>query len=249
MPLDKILKPSHSFDLIRLGRNNDGGYLVGRNSLENSKYLISLGIGDDWSFEEDFLKKNRSNVIVQCVDDTLDKKYLIQKIIQQLLFLLYNRKFKHLKSLFKSYLNFIKIEKKLNLIKKKIFYNNELDEIFNKIPEGQGIFLKMDIEGSEYRILESILSNQNKLLGLIAEFHDYDLHKDRVLNFVKRLDLTLIHIHGNNTAKTDLNGDVTVFEVSFDKYPIKINEANRLPNLLDMPNDPNIKEVILKFNS
>jgi hypothetical protein len=135
MPLDKILRPRYSFDLIRIGRNNDGGYLVGRNSLESSRYLISLGISADWSFEEDFLKKNKSNVIVKCVDDTLDKQFLIKKIINQLLFVLYNRNFKFLKNLVKDYFNFLKIEKKLNLIKKKIFYK-ELDEILNKIPGG-----------------------------------------------------------------------------------------------------------------
>ena len=142
MSLDKILRPSYNFDLIRIGKNNDGGYLVGRNSLESSRYLISLGIGDDWSFEEDFLKKNTSNVIVKCVDDNLDKKFLIKNIIKQLLFVLYNKNFQYLNNLVKNYFSFLKIEKKLNLIKKRIFYN-ELDEILNKIPGGGVFFLKL----------------------------------------------------------------------------------------------------------
>jgi hypothetical protein len=250
MPLDKILRPRYSFDLVRIGKNNDGGYLVGTNSLERSRYLISLGIGDDWSFEEDFLKKNRSNVIVKCFDDILDEKFLIKRIILQLLPIFYNRNFKYFMYLLKNYFNFLKIKKKIKFNKKKIFYN-DLNEILNKISgegEGRSVFLKIDIEGSEYRILDSILSNQNKLLGLVIEFHDCDLHKDRILNFVKNLNLTLIHIHGNNYAETDLGGDVTVFEVTFDKFPIKIDEVNKLPNLLDMPNDANQKEIILKFD-
>ena len=55
MSLPKILKPEHNFKLIRVGKNNDGGYLVGKKSILNSENLISLGISDDWSFEEQFV--------------------------------------------------------------------------------------------------------------------------------------------------------------------------------------------------
>jgi hypothetical protein len=50
----KVLKPKHLYDLIRLGRNNDGGYLVEKNSLKVSKALISFGLSFDWSFGKDF---------------------------------------------------------------------------------------------------------------------------------------------------------------------------------------------------
>ena len=45
--LSKVLKPKHLYDLIRLGRNNDGGYLVEKNSLKVSKALISFGLSFD----------------------------------------------------------------------------------------------------------------------------------------------------------------------------------------------------------
>lgn len=57
MSLDMVFKPNANYDLIRLGRSNDGGYLIGKNSINNSKYLISMGLDLDWSFEEDFKKK------------------------------------------------------------------------------------------------------------------------------------------------------------------------------------------------
>ena len=102
MSFDKILKPQYDYDLIRIGRDNDGGYLVEKKSLENSQSLISLGINDDWSFEEDFLKKNK-NVSIKCFDDTLDKKFLLKKIIVQFLFLFYNRNFYILKKYISTY--------------------------------------------------------------------------------------------------------------------------------------------------
>ena len=42
--LPKSFKPKYNFDLIRLGRNNDGGYLVGENTIKNTENLISIGI-------------------------------------------------------------------------------------------------------------------------------------------------------------------------------------------------------------
>ena len=58
MYLHKIFKPKKEYELTRLGKKNDGGYLVGIQTVKESQYLISFGIRDDWSFEKDFLKKN-----------------------------------------------------------------------------------------------------------------------------------------------------------------------------------------------
>ena len=41
-------------DLIRLGKNNDGGYLVSEKDIKHTKNLISLGVSFDISFEKDF---------------------------------------------------------------------------------------------------------------------------------------------------------------------------------------------------
>ena len=39
--LPKELKPKHLYNLLRLGRNNDGGYLVEKNSLEVSILILA----------------------------------------------------------------------------------------------------------------------------------------------------------------------------------------------------------------
>ena len=43
MTFPRNFKPSKKFDLIRLGKDNDGGYLVGKYNFKN-KILVSLGI-------------------------------------------------------------------------------------------------------------------------------------------------------------------------------------------------------------
>jgi len=60
----KILKPySTEHELIRLGGNNDGGYLV-PNDLSNIKYNLSPGVGRFFSFELDLLKKKYRHICV-----------------------------------------------------------------------------------------------------------------------------------------------------------------------------------------
>ena len=243
MPLHKILKPKYNNDLIRIGRDNDGGYLVEKKSFENTECLISLGINDDWSFEEDFLKKN---IIIKCFDDVLDEKFLLKKIINHFIFFFSNsRNFSLLKNCISNYFSFLRIKKKIQFNKKKISYN-DLNKILSQ--ETNNIFLKIDIEGHEYRILDDLLLNQKKIIGLVIEFHDCDLHLEKIIKFLSSFNLTLVHIHGNNFAERDFNGDIVVLELTFSKNPIQVSDICVLPNKLDMPNDHNKSEVILNFN-
>ena len=62
--LPKQFKPKHKYNLIRIGRNNDGGYLVEKNSISKSNSLVSFGIGLDWSFEKDFF--NYRKIPIHC---------------------------------------------------------------------------------------------------------------------------------------------------------------------------------------
>ena len=80
MGLSKIFKPKFEYYLKRLGNQEDGGYLVGPNTVSNSKFLISYGINDDWSFEKDFIKINKK-IKVFTYDDKLNILFLLKKIM------------------------------------------------------------------------------------------------------------------------------------------------------------------------
>jgi len=63
--LDKslnFLRPYEIKDLIRIGRNEDGGYIVPKEILNKSNFLLSFGMGSHWNFEEDFLKYSIKNI-------------------------------------------------------------------------------------------------------------------------------------------------------------------------------------------
>jgi hypothetical protein len=247
MALKTILKPKKNCKLVRIGNFNDGGYLVGENSLKKTETLISFGIDDDWQFEKCF-KNNNINTKILCYDDKPILKHLIRKFIIEFIFFPYRRSLKFIKC-FNNIIEFFIIKKKINFFQKKIFYN-DLNRILKNI-KNDNIFLKIDIEGSEYRILGEIIKNQKKIIGIVIEFHDFDYHKKAIYDFCKRLKLNLIHIHPNNFSPKDKNGDPTVIELTFEKESI-IDYDNKIkscmfPNRLDMKNNPNARDIHLVF--
>ena len=56
----KNIQPDHNLDLLRLGRESDGGYVLGKVVIDTCDALISIGINNEWSFEEAILKKKKN---------------------------------------------------------------------------------------------------------------------------------------------------------------------------------------------
>lgn len=243
MTINSILKPKKNYKLIRLGGQQDGGYLVGENSLMKTETLISFGIEDNWQFEKEFQTTN-SNSIIKCYDDKSILQYLIKKFIIELIFAPYNCRLKFIKY-FRNILDFLQIKKKINFFQRKISYG-DLEKILINT-NGGNIFLKIDIEGSEYRILEEIIKNQERIIGIVIEFHDFDYHKKMIYNFCKNLNLDLVHIHPNNFGPKDNNGDPTVIELTFDKEPDILDDNCYLPHKLDVKNNPYNGDIDLVF--
>ena len=239
MTLPLILKPKGLYSLARIGPNNDGGYLVGEKSIHNSKYLISLGIFDDWAFEKEFFDKN-NNIQIYCYDDVLSAFWLLKNIFKFLV----NLKFKLTFKKIKIFIDYFLIKKKINFNKKKIVSKDLL-----KISKGKkDILLKIDIEGSEYRILNDILEIEVDLIGLVIEFHDVDLHLEKIIKFIKSLKyLKIIHIHPNNFGNISFDNKPTIIEITFEHNPELISKDFDLPNPLDSKNDPTCDDINLKF--
>ncbi len=230
-------------DLIRIGKQNDGGYLVSKSDIHNSDCLIGLGISDDWSFESDFVKIN--NTPVFAYDASVNTKFWLKKFVINTL----KNPFKLSDSFkFISYKKFFTGNRKH--IKKFVGLNTDdsnyctLSSIFNEI-NYKNLFLKVDIEGSEYRILDTLVDNKNRISGLVIEFHDCDLHLETIKNFLKNFQLKLIHIHANNYQPINKkSGLPLVLELTFSKNCETI-KSKILPNELDMPNNKEEPEINL----
>jgi len=251
--LPKTFRPKGLYDLIRIGKENDGGYLVGKNSVLKSEYLISFGINDDWSFEEQF-RKNNSKIKIFAYDPYVDNTFFLNKTWVSFLSLLRGRP-KHFYYNIKKWILF-KIffdDKKNFFIKKKIGRGNvkkptiTIEEIIKSTKNSKNIFFKIDIEGSEYRILDDLIKNLKHITGIVIEFHDVDLHLDKIVNFINKTSLEIVHIHPNNFAECDFFGRPIVLEITFEKNPKLLKNSVSFPHPLDQKNNPRYNDIELIF--
>ena len=121
-----------------------------------------------------------------------------------------------------------------------------LDAIFSTIPINSRVALKIDIEGAEYRILNQIVRHQTMISGLAIEFHDVDLHRQRISDFIQALtELEPVWVHGNNYGGVDPQGDPIVLEMSFAQVASRVSGAGVQPRT--SPNDPTVPEILLRF--
>jgi len=243
MSFSLFFKPKHNYFLERIGKENDGGYLINSDSILKSNYLLSFGIFDDWSFEKNFIKYNKNSKIF-CYDDVISFNFIFSRSIKKIILDLFKFKFNSIFRNLYTILDYVFIKNKIKFYKKKIT-KGDVQEIIKNLDK---VFLKVDIEGNEYQILEDILEVQKNISALIIEFHDVDKNRDIIENFIKRFELKLTHIHPNNYGKLDKNNDPVIIELSFEKYP-KILDGNvKLPNILDQRNNIEKSDIYLKFN-
>ena len=249
--LPSNFKPENEYDLIRLGKNNDGGYLIERDSIKGVKSLISMGISIDWSFEKDFNDINE--VPINAYDHTINSsfwfRFIRRSFINFFTFRCGVKKILSDLSLFIDYKRFfqngrVHFKRKIGLKSKN---ETSLTDCLIEDNMNAPFFLKIDIEGSEYRILEQLLESSNLINGLAIEFHDVDLHKNRIEKFISSFDLTLVHIHPNNYGGVDINGDPLVLEMTFSRNPKMMSKNSTLPHKLDQVNNPNKSDIKLSI--
>ena len=219
-PKYNFLKPFKTNTLKRYGRNFDGGYLVCENAIKSIDNAITLGVGDDISFEKDIEKKKKIKQLF-LYDYTINNYFFFKIIFKYLRRLLtFRTKLSNLNYSITNYLNFINFIKKDNvfLFKKKVvskkINENEIDlnMIFSNL-NGNNNILKIDIEGGEYLIINDILKNFKKINTLIVEFHWINRNKDRFINSIKKLKkkFDIIHLHANNYRSPKKNEDLFDF--------------------------------------
>ena len=247
--LPRQFQPTATYDLIRLGRNHDGGYLVDPTSVTKAESLISFGLSTDWSFEKDFLGKN--NVPLLAYDGTIAARHLFRRVMKNLLRIRLRKLFSSGRILM-DYYSFFKpprVHHHLNIgydSRKSISPSSLLKKENPATP----LFIKMDIEGSEYRVLNDLLEHSSSISGLVVEFHDVDLHRERILSFLEEFPLALVHTHSNNCGQlVDLSGDPITLELSFSAFPTETASQPSIPHPLDQENCPREKDLPLRFDN
>lgn len=240
--------PAHNYDLTRIGPKGDGGYLVEKQSIKNSKIVVGLGLNDNWSFEKEVIANYKIPVIgFDCV---LSTKYLIQMAATNFLALYKFYELGRFCDFAASLYRVFEYQKYRSIFHQKFigyplgFGYLSLKQLFEQYVKDTPVFLKCDIEGWEYRILDEVLAYSHALSGLAIEFHDADLHRERITSFIERLPLTVVHIHPNNCGPIDGNRDPISIEMTFAKDPIPIDDKPYLlPHKLDNPNTTKVPDI------
>ena len=231
--LNKGFKPKYLYNLLRVGKNNDGGYLVESNSIQIAQSLISFGIGKEFSFE--FYFKKIRNIPIFAYD------YTIQEF----------EELPQFKSFFNVDRNNYFFQKKIgeNLVENNNITIENIVNDFNLYFLGlkPPIFFKIDIEGSEYKILNDLVKFSKSISGLVIEFHDVHINLDIILKFIKELDLDLCHIHANNWGGVDSNLVPKVLELTFARDPVKIGDKSTIPHILDQKNNARKEDITIRF--
>ena len=217
-----MIKPvSTNYNLIRIGSESDGGYLI-PDDLENIEICFSPGVCETADFETDLAKRG-----IKCflADYSVDAPP-----VQNDLFY---------------------FEKKYIGPMEDSIYMTLENWINRNAPSQTDFILQMDIEGGEYAvIIDASIDTLRKFRILVIEFHGLETLSDKNgfqlinLTFMKLLNhFDIVHIHPNNCCKPIKYGKYelpSVLEFTFlrkDRASIR-QPLRNFPHLLDKKNVP-----------
>ncbi len=235
-----------------MGRTGDGGYVVKKSIVQDSNVLLSFGINDDWSFEKDFIKLNKANCKCFAYDYSINRFSNLNIAIKQIKYFFgdfLKRKKINLIRLWFAYISFIRfLDFNFFFIKHSFFsigLDSESNSSFNTFKEiiddnklnSKKIFLKIDIEGMEYKVISQILTNSENILGITIEVHDLHTRKEEYEYLIQQIEskFTIYHIHENNYSSIELIGGLpNVLELSFISNKL-VNDDKYYDSILDFP--------------
>jgi hypothetical protein len=221
-----------SCDLIRVGGDNDGGYLL-PDILDGIECCFSPGVADNANFEYE-LSKNygiRSFMVDGSVNGPPFE----------------NNNFDFQKKFLTSYNS-----------DETITLSSWIDECIGA--QEKRCILQMDIEGSEYEVLSfEPLTSLNRFDALVIEFHSF--HKIFTKDFLKITrgifekilsNFSICHVHVNNCLRTiEIDGISVppVLEVTFIRNDLVNKHVSQqklsLPHILDMKNVLDRPDILL----
>jgi hypothetical protein len=216
--------------LIRMGDDSDGGYVVA-NDFSEEKYCLSFGVGSNWSFDTEIAKRV-SQVIM--FDHTVTPP---EKLSSNMTF----------------------IPKGVATVSGEHFIS--IHDAFEMVPIKNDVILKIDIEGDEWDIINSL--TQNELLRcsqIIVELHnlhaigDYVVF-DKIVRALGRVNENhdLVNLHCNNWAKMHIAHGIPfpdVVEVSYLRRKPNTEHVQKVVSLsseINLPNNPMKFENSLSF--
>jgi hypothetical protein len=196
--------------IIRIGSIRDGGYFVTKRMVENSTFLISAGISYNAEFERDF-----KNINPNCRIIMIDGSYnFISYFLRPFYWFFFKKSYK---SKISSLIDMILLKNEEIFIKKFIGTPSgiSLSFLIDKYIDEELGYLKMDIEGSEYGLLDEIINFRRQFNGISIEFHNVPEHIDEINNFISSINMGLIGLKINEIGGLAANGIPNTIELCF----------------------------------
>jgi Methyltransferase FkbM domain len=209
---------------VRLGGDHDGGYVM-LDDFEAVETALSLGVGADASWDVALAERG---IRVFQFDDTIESSPSA-----------------HERCTF--------FRRRIVPCEATGSHSTTIARVLDEYaaPDDDRLILKMDIEGSEWDVLDALAGAVIGRFGqIVCEFHDFHRileadWRDRALRVFRKLREThaVAHIHGNNFRPMISIGHVLipdVIELSFVRsrsYAVNDTAAD-FPGPLDSPNDP-----------
>lgn len=246
-----LIRPLNLGRSIRIGSDFDGGYVVPIVALDRIEYLYSYGYGYNFEFEKHLI--DIKNVQVFLFDDKASIRSLLHRFITSLLVRPFARSVKHaprkILSEFTNYLKMIKNEKihyynrkvielgsRANKKSKTVIFDQTLNRHNQKF---LNTGIKMDIEGSEYAILDKSEANYKDYCFIILEFHDIGNNLSSFEKIVSNLSVHFViaNTHINNYGKVNTYGIPSIVELVFVNKSLSHNDSyvHSIPSNLDKP--------------
>jgi len=242
---------------------------------------MGFGINDDWSFELAFIDKN-PDVMVFCYDHSISKDIFRRQMFDALNDVM-SRRFlwsvlglklsavreklamlKYRASVFFRFSHFVArpnvrfYPKGISSEKTDCFVT--FAEAFQSLSSGEipenSVFVKMDIEQYEFRVLPDLLKFSAYINSLVIEFHDLHVLWGRFVELTEDLKdhFEISHIHGNNWGGLIPNSNIPrVLEITFlkkalirEQPPAREQVTYPIPQL-DYPNKRDEEDYVLAF--
>ena len=222
---------AEGFDLVRIGKENDGGYIY-LNDFREGGIAYSFGICDDVSWDKDMASRGY---------DVFMYDHTIERLPEE------NSRFHFFRQ---GIADGATKDERLKTLEYLIAQNHH--------QEKQNMILKMDVEGAEWGFLESVKPETlMQFSQMTFELHGMfsPSKSERILNVLSKINKThqLVHIHANNVSNyVTLNGKhfCELFEVTYilrEKYKFSGSYDVFLPLKIDMPNVKEWPEIELGY--
>ena len=237
LPQDlKFMAPVIVPDLIRIGKDWDGGYIISARSVDDATGMLSLGVNNDWSFDQEW-RAQKPHDRIHAYDGTISP----------------TRFDAGLRGSYQKFFGNQAEHFPVNVGATSCVGQSSFDDVMIRMNRDR-VFLKMDIEGGEWQLTDAIMAHASAITGAVIEFHNTHSLRDLFCATMRRYQehFHIIHIHPNTSCGYAQDNFPTVVEISFLNRDLWSGTDTRLECHvadLDQPNLPDTEDVALYWTA